>query len=196
MESSNQYAYQTIGNIINHSEKGLFLLIAEEEEQKEIKSIYRNSGVKIFDYKEQGGIHYSFEQFQDWLQKFSDLKTVLILNLQLAVQGEVNRKRLNFSRDMLARLNKNLIFTVNRYGDDLLARDAFDFYSYIKFRIYFTDEEEWREVNENAAMKPEKSCLPDAAGEGADRDGMGKTSGESSMELLKEAVRLSEQADN
>ena len=50
-------------------------------------------------------------------------------------------KRLNFSRDMLAGLGKNLIFFTTGYGDEQLSRGAYDFYSFIKIKIIFPEHE-------------------------------------------------------
>lgn len=41
MAESNQEEYRTLGWIINQSEQGLFLAIAEEQTQKEIADLYR-----------------------------------------------------------------------------------------------------------------------------------------------------------
>ena len=44
MIESNQEGYQTLGWIINQSEQGLFLVIADEMMQEEIVRIYRQIG--------------------------------------------------------------------------------------------------------------------------------------------------------
>lgn len=49
-------------------------------------------------------------------------------------------KRLNFSRDMLQKLNKNIIFCMTQSADHLLNKKAYDFYSYIKLVVVFQDE--------------------------------------------------------
>ncbi len=52
MIESNQEGYQTLDWIINQSEQGLFLVIADEMMQEEIIEIYRQGMVKIYDYKQ------------------------------------------------------------------------------------------------------------------------------------------------
>lgn len=139
MTERNQDGYQALGWILNHAEQGFFLVVAEEELQKEILSVYREGPVAVYDYREHPG-PYSFQGFSAWLAGQEDVQTVFLANLQLAVQTEEDVKRLNFSRDMLARLEKNLIFLTTPYGDDLLATGAYDFYSFLKLRILFSPQ--------------------------------------------------------
>ena len=137
MSESNQEGYQTLGWIINKSEYGLFLAIADEEMQNEIARVYRRGMVRIYDYKEHPKA-YSFLDLKKWIENFLEIQTFLIINFQFAIQGEDDLKRLNFSRDMMAGLGKNLIFFTTPYGDDMLASEAYDFYCFIKIRILFS----------------------------------------------------------
>lgn len=59
------------------------------------------------------------------------------MNFQNAVIDPQDLNRLNFSRDMLAGTGKNFIFFTTPYGDDRLAKGAYDFYSFIKMRMVF-----------------------------------------------------------
>ncbi len=136
MSESNQEGYQTLGWIINKSERGLFLVVADEAMQKEILQVYRKGMVGIYDYRKNPGA-YSFQKLQESLEALPEVQTFFVANFQFAVQGEEDLKRLNFSRDMLARLEKNIIFLTTPYGDDMLAVGAYDFYSFIKIRIIF-----------------------------------------------------------
>ena len=138
MSESNQEGYQTLGWIINKSEYGLFLVIAEEEMQNEIARVYHRGMVKIYDYKEHPKA-YSFLDLKKWIDTFPEIQTFLIINFQFAVQSEDDLKRLNFSRDMMADLGKNLIFCTTPHGDDMLAGEAYDFYSFIRIRILFSN---------------------------------------------------------
>ena len=144
MTESNQEGYRTLGWILNQSEQGLFLAIADGQTQKEIADLYRQSSVKIYDYKRNPG-EYSFVELQKWVDSFPKQKTFLIVNFQLAIQTEESLKRLNFSRDQLEGLGKNIIFLVTSYGDDRLAVKAYDFYSFVKIRILFHQVEEKKE---------------------------------------------------
>ena len=63
MEENSQEGYKTLGWIIEKSEQGLFLVVADEMMQKEIVDIYRKGTVKIYDYKRHPG-GYSFYDLQ------------------------------------------------------------------------------------------------------------------------------------
>lgn len=140
MSESKQEGYQTLGWIINKSEQGLFIVVADEKLQKEIAEIYRQGIVEIYDYKRQAG-EYSFRALQEWVMGRPEIQNFMLLNFHLAVQNEESIKRLNFSRDMIEELGKNFIFLVTPDGDDRLAAGAYDFYSFVKLRIVFHEYE-------------------------------------------------------
>ncbi len=138
MSEGNQEGYQTLGWIINRSESGIFLVIADEEMQKEIANIYMQGQTGIYDYKRYPG-SYSFTVLRDWVESLPECNVFFIMNFQLAIGSDEDLRRLNFSRDMLAGLGKNLIFCTTPYGDDRLAAHVYDFYSFIKMRIVFPE---------------------------------------------------------
>lgn len=138
MSERNEEGYQTLGWIINQSENGLFLVIAEESIQQEIVEVYRGGRIGVYDYKRYHG-EYSFPALKDWIDTQADIRTFFIVNFQFAIPGQQDISRLNFSRDMLAGLGKNLVFFTTAYGDDQLAKCAYDFYSFLKIRITFHD---------------------------------------------------------
>ena len=138
MSESNQEGYQTLGWVINQSEDGLFLVIADEPIQREIVEVYRGGMIGVYDYKRYQ-CAYSFQDLKDWIDSQADIRTFFLVNFQLAVQSGQEISRLNFSRDMLTGLGKNLVFFTTVYGDDQLAKGAYDFYSFLKIRITFHD---------------------------------------------------------
>ena len=138
MSESNRESYQTLEWAVTKSETGLFLVIADEEIQEEIVETYRESAVKIFDYRQYPEV-YSFQMLAEWMGNYPESGTFFFVNFQFALRGDQDFKRLNFSRDMLARLDKNLFFLTTPYGDDRLVSRACDFYSFIRMRIIFPD---------------------------------------------------------
>lgn len=80
MSESNQEGYQTLQWIINKSERGLFLVVADEAMQEEILQVYRNGMVGIYDYRKNPGA-YSFQKLQE----------MGILNLINGVRGTILR---------------------------------------------------------------------------------------------------------
>ena len=136
MTKTNQEEYKTLGWIINKSEQGLFLVVADEIIQKEIVNIYKHGTIEIYDYKKHPGPYY-LRDIQKWVASLPDKQIFMITNFHLAIQDEESLKRLNFSRDVMENLGKNFIFLTTQYGDDILSAKAYDFYSYIKLRIIF-----------------------------------------------------------
>ena len=140
MRESNEEGYRTLGWIINKSEQGLYLVVADEEIQQEIVRFYRRGAVEIFNYRNTPGT-YSFRDLQEWVSRLPETQVFMVVNFHLAIQDEESLKRLNFSRDMIEGMGKNFIFLVTPYGDDRLATGAYDFYSFIKMRISFHNYE-------------------------------------------------------
>ncbi len=156
MSESNQDGYRSLGWIINKSEQGLFLAVADEAIQQELINTYRQGAVEVYDYKRHPG-EYSFPVLGEWVAGLPETHVFMIANFQLALQDEDSLKRLNFSRDMLEGLGKNLIFFVTPYGDNRLAVGAYDFYSFVKLRILFHDdmkEKEEKRDDEKGSHKP------------------------------------------
>ena len=89
-------------------------------------------------------------------QAVPESSTFLIMNFQFALQEEEDFKRLNFSRDMLAGLGKNLVFVTTPYVDDQLAVSAYDFYSFVKLRVIFYEYEFERKVQDVDQMQHKK----------------------------------------
>lgn len=147
MLKNHQEEYQTLEWIVTTSEDGFFLVVADEHIQEEIVENYQEEMIGIYDCK-QYKKGYSFQSLEKWIHSMPNMQTFFIVNFQFAIQEEQDWKRLNFSRDMLARLKKNLIFFVTSYTDDKLAKYAYDFYSFIKVRMIFDSEnikqEDWK----------------------------------------------------
>ena len=166
MREHDQEGYQTLGWIINKSEQGLYLVVADEDTQKEIVDIYRRGAVKVYDYKRHPGA-YSFRDLQEWADREPETQIFMVVNFHLAIQNEDGLKRLNFSRDMLEGLWKKFYFFVTPYGDDRLATKAYDFYSFVKLRIIFhndeTEEKEKELLSVTEKLSKEKKWKPEEA---------------------------------
>ena len=136
MAESSQEGYRSLGWIVNESEQGVYLVVADEEMQREIAGIYERGMVEVYDYRNHPG-NYSFQELQEWVAKYPETRVFFVVNFHLAIQEEEGLRRLNFSRNMIEGLGKNFIFLTTPYGDDRLSRGAYDFYSFIKLRIAF-----------------------------------------------------------
>ena len=180
MLKSNQEGYRTLGWIINKSDHGLYLAVADETIQAEIAEVYRHGVVEIYDYRRCPG-SYSFRDLQKWVTGMPKTQTFMVANFHLAIQDEESVKRLNFSRDMIDGLGKNIIFLVTPYWDNRLAVGAYDFYSFLKLRIVFHNYE--------PGCEKEKEQLL-AADEWGEED---RCKAEDAKEKMKEAYALIEQ---
>ena len=136
MSETNQEGYQTLGWIINQSEDGLFLVVAEENIQNEIVEVYQGGNVGIYDCRKNLK-EYSFQKLERWIASNLEYHTFFIVNFQLVIQKELDLQRLNFSRDMLSALKKNIIFLTTEFGDNQLAKNAYDFYSFLQGSFLF-----------------------------------------------------------
>jgi tetratricopeptide (TPR) repeat protein len=149
VDHQNEDAYGTIGWILNHSEDGFFFLIAPGKVQQEVVERYSGSNVAIYDYKKEQNYQYTFRAVEEFINANAQAGAYFLLNLQLTLQNDIDIQRLNFSRDMLDRLKKNIIFCVTQQMDDTLAKSAFDFYSYIKLRIFFQEESDESDIEDH-----------------------------------------------
>ena len=84
--------------------------------------------------------NYYFSDVFRMIEENPGKSAYFLQNFQCVLSGEADIRRLNFSRDMLAAISKNIIFCVTQDTDDMLNRKAYDFYSFIKLSLSFTDE--------------------------------------------------------
>ena len=150
MSLQNIEGYKSIAWILDYSAEGIFLLIASEKAQAEVVERYRASNAAVLDCKVGMGA-YSFEALENFVEGNVEAEAFFLLNFHLAVQSDGDIARLNFSRDMITRLQKNMFFCVTQTIDDRLAKTAHDFYSYVKLRVFFQEEFELFDEKEFAA---------------------------------------------
>lgn len=194
-----QEEYRTLEWIMGQSEHGLYLVVAEEEAQEEIAAGCQEKGAGVYDYKLDFG-RYSFHALQEKLGFFENASTILIVNFQLAIQTEEDLARLNFSRDMLAGLGKNLIFLTTQCGDNKLAVGAYDFYSFLKLRILFGEpvqegekEDAFLSLGTNGTTDEDMLCRnrKDGMGAGSQRNACDKD-GKAELGIRRKQVELEE----
>ena len=83
MKERDQEGYRTLGWIINKSEQGLFLVIADEKMQAEIAAIYRRGAVEIYDYRRHPA-EYAFRDIQEWVTGLPETEVFMVVNFHLA----------------------------------------------------------------------------------------------------------------
>ena len=87
------------------------------------------------------------------------------MDFQLAVQDVQDLSGLNFSRDMLSGLGKNLIFVTSPYGDDMLATGAYDFYSFLKIRVVWSPDDMSEGLQGMETLADDVRCDQEYAGD-------------------------------
>ena len=140
VSEQNIMSYETIGWIMKSSDEGFYLLTASREMQDIVVDNYVLSDVAILDCLKVEDKTYSYRTIAMWISEHPDKKAYFLKHFDVLLQDEYSIARFNFSRDMLADLEKNIIFCVTSLTDDNLNRKAIDFYSFIKLKIPFENE--------------------------------------------------------
>ncbi len=112
------------------------MVIADDITQDEVVKNCNYESVQVYDYSKHIGDYY-FNGLKRWIMGYPDAKVFILSHFDDAIQSEAGIKRLNFSRDMLYRLGKNIIFLVTPHGDERLSMNAYDFYSFINMQVEF-----------------------------------------------------------
>ena len=164
--TDNIASYEDLGWIINHSDEGFYALIASPRMQESVVSHYRLGPVAVYDYKERPD-DYRFRDVVAFLEEHPQARTVFLLNMQNALMKLEAVQRLNFSRDMLARTNRNFIFCMTKDTFDELNLHAFDFFSFLKLKLRFEDE---LDKTEEKTQTFQPQVLPKDLSEGVNPD--------------------------
>lgn len=128
--------FEELDCILNSSDYGFYLVVADKSLHQGIADKLLVKAIKVYDYSNHTGL-YSFNELEQFITSNNHVSNFMLLNMQSCLHTYESRYRLNFSRDMLNRLKKNIIFLVDSETDDMLCKDAMDFYSFLKLRIIF-----------------------------------------------------------
>ena len=140
---NNMLSYETIGWIMNYSDEGFFIMVASREMQDIVVDNYEFPDVAVLDCIKLTDKTYSFKTIASWIEGQPDKKVYFLKHFDAVVQDDFSIARLNFSRDMLASMEKNIIFCITQVTDDKMNKKAIDFYSFVKFRMPFEDEQKY-----------------------------------------------------
>lgn len=140
--SKNDKNYEKLRIILNESREGIFTVIASPRMQKKISSTIVGEKTKVFDYLELDvdDRPYSFMQINHVFLLSSDYSSFIFLNAQEALKTRDDIIKFNFSRDMLLRMHKNIVFFVTQKVYDAVIKTAHDLNSSIKLRVFFEDD--------------------------------------------------------
>ena len=152
----NILGYETLEWIIEQSEEGLFVATATPRMQRAIADRYRYADVCVFDFTE--GEPYYFAILARLFRDEPGKRAYFLLNTQRALTDGAAMERFNFSRDMLAREKKNLVFFMTEEAAQRVNRGAYDLHSYIRLFLDFEDDTpDAGAVTEAPAVLPDRS---------------------------------------
>ena len=124
---NNMLSYETIGWIMNYSDEGFFTIVASWEMQDIVVENYEFPDVAVLDCIKLEDKTYSFRTIASWIAGQPDKKVYFLKHFDAVVQDDFSIARLNFSRDMLASMEKNIIFCITQVTDDKMNKKAVDF---------------------------------------------------------------------
>ena len=152
----NALSYGKLGWVLNKSEEGFFLLVASPRMQAHVVRHYLAPGVAALDFLSERRQNYYFTAVASYLAELpEETRSVFLVNFQAVLSEDDDLKRLNFSRDMLSRLGKNLVFCVTPAGQDRILRGALDFSSFLELTMPFEDELPEEQEPEQISRLPE-----------------------------------------
>jgi hypothetical protein len=82
---------------------------------------------------------FSFGTLAQWAEK-QDAKAFFVINIQVAFKDKNDIINFNLSRDLMTRIGCIWIFGLTPDADNRLSKTAYDFYSFIRVRAHFDDE--------------------------------------------------------
>ena len=153
--SNNISAYKLLNKIRSRSTEGFYLVLASPRMQNEITRRYVGERVKVFDFIKEKE-NYRFSHVVRFLEEEPGADAYFFLQMQEALKEDDDIHNLNFSRDMLARERKNIIFCMTRRMYERVIKVAHDWHAFIKLRVEFEDEFEDRMMGEGQMIESER----------------------------------------
>ena len=142
VKDANDAALFSLTRVLRGGKSGFYLLIASPRTQTAVIRQYAVGNVGVYDFSGEGR---ELLEISELMDREPGREAYVFLNFHLALwrggEWDIDAvRRLNFSRNALAKRNRVLIFCVTPEADALLNRKAYDFYDYIKLRFRFKDE--------------------------------------------------------
>ena len=138
---SNIEALESLRWVLAQAEQGFFIFTADSAEaQRDVVRSLRTENMAVFDYASTEERSYSYGALEEWASQHRNEKAYFVINLQLVLAKTDDFYNLNLSRDMLSRHGKIWIFGMTKATDNKLAIEAVDFYSFVRVRACFEEE--------------------------------------------------------
>ena len=141
IKDSNIEALESLRWVLAQAEQGFFIFTAgSAEAQRDVVRSLGAEDMAVFDYASTEERSYSYGALEEWASQHRNEKAYFVINLQLVLAKMDDFYNLNLSRDMLSRHGKIWIFGMTEATDNTLAIEAVDFYSFVRVRACFEEE--------------------------------------------------------
>jgi tetratricopeptide (TPR) repeat protein len=138
---NNTEAYAAVAWILSRAKRGFFIAVASAKMQRKVAGLYATPGCALIDYAREDA-PFDYAQLEQWSEEHSSSRAYFLLSFQNSLRDDESFLRLNLSRDLLTKKHKLWLFFLTPDADDLLAKKAPDFYSYIQMRAVFDSDAE------------------------------------------------------
>ena len=130
VKDANDAALYSLNRVLRGGKSGFYLLIASSRTQTAVIRQYAVGNVGVYDFSGEGR---ELVEISELMNREPGRDAYVFLNFHLALwrggEWDIDAvRRLNFSRNALAKRNRVLIFCVTPEADALLNRKAYDFY--------------------------------------------------------------------
>ena len=90
-DDGNEKAHERLRWILDNADAGFFIVTAPHRQQHQIADLYKSPQIACYDYSP-GGEKYSYYALSDWADTHRDADILFVLNTQIALQQEKDRK--------------------------------------------------------------------------------------------------------
>ena len=144
INDKNAAALYSLDRAIRGGRGGFYFLIASPRTQTETIKRYAGENIGVYDFS---GENRELVEISNLMDREPWRRAYVFLNFHLALWDSEKDawnidavRRLNFSRNGLAKRVQTLIFCMTQEADDLLNRRAYDFYDYVKLFFHLEDQ--------------------------------------------------------
>ena len=147
----NKEVFDRMKQLISHANRGFHIFTANAGYQSIVVDWFELESVAIYDYALSQDV-YDATQLIEWVKQHSQ-KTIIVLNMQIALSDDTAISNFNLSRDRLAACQKLWFFGMDKDTDERLYRQAMDFYAFVDFPLVIQSDEETVELTGDLLKK-------------------------------------------
>ena len=133
-----QEVCRSIDWIIHNAKHGFFLIVANESQQKELRSKYESAPVFVYDWEGKTEA-FQLSHIPDLITRKIGERTIFFFDFQNAIRDVYGARNLNFLRDAIFRTETNIIFVVTPEGYDRLNTEAMDVIHFMNLSFFLCE---------------------------------------------------------